>query len=246
MLFAFLVLMLGFAIGARTFTHFVDQKLFSRAEMTKIGTAYFLLMILLLMFISKSRISLWCAIFFPQLIVVAVLIFFVRTRAKRLRDRIRESLLVIHLKMKSGKSFRQSFDEVINESDPFTREKLAEIKSVVVFSQQKLIRTDPFIAEVIIEFIRIDTNSHAGIRRLTVFREKLRIEDDFRRKSGQVLSQIRAQSLIMSGLYVAVGVFIGHQFGWRSNLRLFLVSAILFLSGLVWIWFDGRRMQWKV
>jgi hypothetical protein len=246
MIFSFFVSLLGFVFASRISQHLIDQKFLSRSEMTKIGTACFCVMIFALFIFTRARFALWCAIFLPQLMFAIAIFSLVKRRSRAFREHFREQLTVIHLKMKSGRSFRQALDEVINESDLRYREKLAEIRSVVVFSQQKPMSRDSFVFEVIDEFNRIDRNPHAAIRRLAVFREKLRIEDDFRRKSGQVLAQIRAQSLIMCGLYLAVAIFVGLRFGWRANIKLMSVSLLLFICGLVWIWLSGRRMKWKV
>jgi Flp pilus assembly protein TadB len=246
MTFAFFVSLLGFMIALRIFSHLRKSNLLSKDELTKIGTIYFIAVMSAISISSRLRILLWCAIFAPQALLIIMVKVRLHVRARQFRERFRETLTVVFLKMKAGRSFRQSLDEAIGESDSLMREKLAEIRSVVVFSQQSRGVSDPFVAEVIDEFSRVDRNPHAAIKRLSIFRSKLRIEDDFRHKSGQVLSQIRAQSFIMSGLYLAVAIFVINRFGWSANRVAIVASVCLFTTGLLVIWFGGRRLRWKV
>lgn len=248
MLFAFLISILGFAVAYRISKFFIHRNLLSKSEMTKIGTAFLVVAISFIAIVPRARIALWIAIFLPLSMMAFSLVVLVKTRAKRFRERFLETLTLILLKMKSGKSFRQALAESVDESDRSHRTKLGEIANVVAFSQQDEVASisDEFVREVVVEFKRVDQSPHSAIRRLTVFRDKLRIEDDFRHRSGQALAQIRAQSFVMSGLYLAVLLFTLHRFGWRKNSDVFLASFALFACGAIWIWFGGRRMKWKV
>jgi hypothetical protein len=120
----------------------------------------------------------------------------------------------------------------------------------VAFSQQEKSQrkdqNDPFMRELIEEFRLIDQQPHASLRRLTVLREKIRVEDDFRRRSGQVLARLRAQSLVMCVLYACVFAFMCWHFGFRDNARALSFSAMFFLCGSAWMWAGGRRLTWKV
>jgi len=268
MLFTLIISIFGFAVGIRISESLVGQNLFNQLEMTKIGTAYFALVIFLTLLLPKSHLSAWFAIFAPLLLMIVFISLLVKNRSHAFRVALSESLTLIALKMKAGRSFRQSFSEVAAESNPILRAKLSEIGSLVVFSQQNRdearsdstkssdqvlksigvadVKVNNFVLEVIEELKRIDRQPHAASRRLNVFRDRLRIEDDFRRRSGQVLARIRAQSMIMTGIYVAMAIFIASKFGWRSNIRIFMVSTILFALGSLWIWRGGRNIKWKV
>lgn len=251
MLFVLSVSILGSMIAIRMFSNLIERNLFERSEMTKIGTVYFCSVIMLAVGLPHGYLSLWSAVFIPLAVFAFALASLVRRRAMRFHSAIRVVLASIALKMKSGRSFRQSLSEVTSESDASLRAKLSEIGSVVVFSQQndssrRTLICDPFIAALVFELREIDRQPHAASRRLAVLREKLRIEDDFRRKSGQVLARIRAQSLVMTGLYVALALFMAWKFDWRANLRIFASSALLFCLGSLWMWCGGRSLKWKV
>jgi hypothetical protein len=247
MLFALLISMLGFAFAFRTFTHFIAQDLFDSAFMTKIGTAYFAAVLILIFFVPTSRFSLWCTLFFPLVILAIWLSARVSRRSRIFQREALGVLSILILKMKSGRSFRQSLSEAVSECDRDVRVKLSEIASVVAFSQQgKAAQSDPFVRELIEEFRLIDQQPHASLRRLTVLREKIRVEDEFRRRSGQVLARLRAQSLIMCVLYLCVFIFMVLHFGWRANSRALGASIMCFGCGAVWMWLGGRRLKWKV
>lgn len=247
MLFIFIVSLLGFSFAFRISEGLVQRHLFSRSEMTKIGTAYLCSVWMLFFILPRSRFNLWVALFVPIVVTAIVLLALMTRRLRLFRARFREALTLIVLKMKSGKSYRRAFAEVTEESPSSLRSMLSEISNVVAFSQQNNnVKADPFIEEVVEELLKADASPHFALRRLTSFREKLRMEDEFRRRSGQVMARIRAQSLVMTGLYLAVLIFVAVKFGWRAHQEVIVVSIALFVSGALWIWLGGRRMKWKV
>ena len=247
MLFAFFVSLLAFSIALWIFEQLVEQSFFSKTEMTKIGTAYLAMVLVLIIFLPHTNRAIWFAVMGPLIVASAAAFLVIRNRAKQFRELIRQTLSLISLKMKSGRSFRQALGEACGESPMRFRSKLSEIANAVVFSQQTSERSvHPFITEVIEELVRVDQNPHASMKRLAVYRLKLKIEDDFRRRSGQVLSRIRAQSIVMTCLFAAVFAFMIWNFGWSANSTALLSAALLFACGGVWIYFGGRRLRWRV
>jgi hypothetical protein len=247
MLFSLLVSLLGSLFVIRMFSAAVERNHFAMDGLTKIGTLYFASVGMLLILLPRSHFWTWTSVFLPALIIRISLQWLVRRREREFRESIGEVLSLVALKMKIGRSFRQAFSEVASENSSALRVKLGEIFSSVVFSQQGGQRTGAvFISDLIDELKRIDQQPHSAARRLAVLREKLRTESEFRRKSGQVVSRIRAQSAIMTALYLAIASFIGWKFGFRANAKLFALSSFLFFAGALWIWRGGRRLKWKV
>lgn len=246
MLIAMLLFLFGTLTGIRISRQMLEQSIFSENLMTKIGTVYAFTVLAGSVFVTSSFQKLWMLIFGPQIFVLIYAIYLRKMREKSFRKYFRESLTNLILKMKTGKSLRQALHEIANESDPFMRRKLSEIMEIVVFSQQKSRPSDSFIAQVIRELCRADQNSHSSLRVLTTYRDRLRVEDEFRHKSGQVLSQIRFQALLMTGLYLAVLIFVSFQFGFQRNQKLIGISLLFFILGLAWIFLGGRRLKWKV
>jgi hypothetical protein len=174
-------------------------------------------------------------------------LFLKHMRRKKFEERFEEILNMIILKMKSQKSFRISFSEVIHESSTATQRILIDIRDVVVFSQQnKSIILSAFTQKIIMEFVLADQAPHAALKRLIQFRERLKIQTDFRRKSGQVLQQIRSQSFILTALYIVLFIFVLKRFGFEANQRIIFLSLSLFIIGLGVIFYGGHKIKWKI
>jgi Flp pilus assembly protein TadB len=247
MLFAFFASLFGFAFAYRIAHHFIDHHLFHKREMTKIGTAYFACVIVASSAIPHSRFAVWLIVFAPLVFIFVFLEILVSGRSRAFRRNFVNVLSLVILKMKSGHSFRESFAQAIDESGEELQSILSEIASVVAFSQQENgHRFDPFITEMVEELTLIDRQPHAAVKRLDTLRNRLKVENEFRRRSGQVLSRIRAQSLVMTVLFVAILVFMSVKFGFHRNASVIGVSATLFACGSAWMWLGGRNLKWKV
>ena len=143
--------------------------------------------------------------------------------------------------------FRSAFSEVINESPAATQKILIDIRDVVVFSQQNNHETlSDFTKTIVVEFVQSDRAPHSALKRLVNFRDRLKVQTDFRRKSGQVMQQIRIQSLILSGVYFALFIFVVQKFGFESNHQMILSSILLFLTGIGFIFYKGNKIKWKI
>ncbi len=252
MYFSFVIVLSGMLFAVRIATDVIDRyNLLTRSLMTKIGTTYSVQLIAISLILPHRYVILWTFAFGPQLIFVAVMWALRLFRAHRFRKQFAESLSLLILKMRSGKAFRQAFAEIIQETDKVTeamvKVRLGEIRDLVVFSQQQnRAPSSEFIQEIVTEFRIADREAHAALRRMQTFRARIRCEDDFRRKSGQILRQIRAQSLLLAGLYFAVLIFVVKRFGFQKNSTCIAFSLFLFACGLTWIWTGGRKIKWKV
>lgn len=248
MILEFVIVISGFMFAHRMRDEFVDrQKLVEDTLMTKIGTAYFVIATSSIMF-AHSSLVIWMSVFVPQFAFFIVMKCLKNQRRSGFRANFVSVLTRLILKMKSGRAFRQALSEIIDEVDPQMRSSLLEARDLVVFSQHDAIETvhSPILRAVVCEFRLADQLPHAALRRLLVFREKIQTENEFRRKSGQVLKQIRAQSMLLGGLYLAVLAFVAHQFGAMKHIRLIFASVFLFVMGQIWIWWGGKRFKWKV
>ena len=246
MLIAFLILLVGTVSAIRMSHFFVVQKIILRSSMPKIGTLYFLAVIAVLIFSGRSLLHLWIGVFLPLLFFLAVVAVLKARREARFREEIYHIMNRLILKMKSGKSLRHAMGDLLQEVDPFMRHKFGEIFDFVVFSQHQEKKPSAFVSAIIFELKKVDEEPHAAIRRLITYRDRLQIEAEFRRRSGQIVQQIRIQAILLSGLYLAVLLFVGREFGFRKNLSEIGISLLLFFIGLAWIVFGGRKMRWKV
>lgn len=246
MLMSFSILIFGFLTALRILDEVIGQNILSRKQMTKFGTAYFLICIAL-SFFTHDYFVLWAICFAPHFIFSIFILLLKHMRRKKFEEHFEEILNMIILKMKSQKSFRNSFSEVITESATSTQRILIDIRDVVVFSQQnKSIILSAFTQKIILEFVLADQAPHAALKRLIQFRDRLKIQTDFRRKSGQVLQQIRAQSFILTAIYLALLVFVLKRFGFETNQRIIFLSLSFFIIGLGVIFYGGHKLKWKI
>ncbi len=246
MLIVFLILLFGFITAHRILREVVGQNILTKKQMTNFGTTYVVAIIIFSFFITHI-IVLWVLAFSPHLLFSLFIAILKKYRRKKFEERFEEILSLIILKMKSGKAFRNSFSDVISESPRTIQRILIDIRDVVVFSQQNNPeRISHFVQSIIGEFVEADLVPHAALKRLMSFRSRLRIQSDFRRKSGQVMQQIRIQSLILSGIYFALLVFVIGRFGFIENRRMIIISFLLFGTGLSLIFYKGSKIKWKI
>ena len=195
---------------------------------------------------SSSPLSLWIFIgillisikFFPE-----ILRFFL---LRRLRSALIPLLDGIILGVQSGKSFRSSFHAAVESQTGWVRNQLRELYSLLISSEQHQPLKSALLADFMAEMIEIDRSQSRCADQLRAVRGHLKIQEDFRRRSGQLTQQIKMQAIIVTALYCGLLFFVIAQFGWRAHQKLVIASLILFLTGLFWIFKAGRRMEWKV
>jgi hypothetical protein len=245
-IFIFIQLAFGFQIALRTLQYFSERKIFSNMVLTKIGTAYFLSICALIFCLRLSPFLLWNMLFLP----IGIL-FFSRQLVGQIRMRkFRQDFLLllnhVMLLMKSGRSWMESMELANQSLHPFSQVKMQELLRAVVFSAQKPIFKEIFLNEIYFELKQIHQSPHMSIRRLQSLRNKLQMQENFRRKSGQALHQVKAQVVLMSFLYFALLIFTVVQFGWRTYRSLYGVSLILFLVGILITYSMGKKIKWSV
>jgi hypothetical protein len=90
----------------------------------------------------------------------------------------------------------------------------------------------------------LNSNSHIS-EQLTAFRRILSLQHNLRHRSRQTLMQNRAQAIVCAVIYVfilALSIMF-LRFEWMSNV--FLVSLLLQISGIYFVFTIGRKISWK-
>lgn len=237
---------IGLFLHARILQIVFSQYKMQKTDLTKIGTGIFLCGIFLNVLFRES--------FFLQIggqIFLAFGLFFVAWKISESRIRtVRQSFSLVLdeviLQMSSGKSFRDSMTQVCERQVGSLRIFLEDLVLSVVFSQQpKMWSNDLFFQEIVAEFQLIDRSNAKSLDRLRSFRKKIRTQLDFRRKSGQILSQIRTQSMVMSIFYLSLLVYVICSQGFAKNSQLILMSCLFFFLGSFWIYRIGKAYRWK-
>lgn len=100
-------------------------------------------------------------------------------------------------------------------------------------------------AELMSEFGRAHRSSAKVVDQIVSFRRICRVRTSFRRKSGQVTAQTRAQAAISCLLYAPLVIFHFNQADepWNSRLA---VSLGAFCCAQIWIHLGSRRVKWTV
>ncbi|MBL7689534.1 MAG: hypothetical protein JNJ49_15965 [Bdellovibrionaceae bacterium] len=253
----------GYLILAQSAVRFLRARWVSPLELTKIGTASFVIAFLVGKVVNMhSLMQLWLVVNAAPVLVFVSTGFLIYSRRRTFEARVDELLVSLLFLMKQGNSMRSALDIVTQQSSPTMRVHVRELTRAVVFSQQeselelpekssKDDRNSPrswlfdrSFARLVSELRWIDRESPTPVRSLNDLRERLRNETKIRRRSGQATAQTRAQSIVMTLLFVALAIFSMSFFGTSEVVRWILLSAPLFIVGSIWIWRGGRRIRW--
>ncbi|WP_172795289.1 hypothetical protein [Bdellovibrio bacteriovorus] len=150
------------------------------------------------------------------------------------------------LGLQTGKSFRSSLYAAIENQSGWMRHQLMELYQSLAMSENVIAMKSALLQDFRDEILEIDRSQSRCIDQVRALRRELKMHEDFRRRSGQVSQQLKMQAIIVTALYVALLFFVIMQFGFKEHGKLILMSCLIFLSGLIWIFAMGRRLKWKV
>jgi len=248
-LLVFVFLFIFFASGLlfvhRMLMQLQQERIFATSTLTKIGTVFFLSLVLFaaLMPMRFAMIT---------ICVLQAMFSFLMSAVARFRENHfkKSALAVIEeivLSMKTGRSFRHAFEDAKRSCDAFTQQKLAEIMSLVAFSQQTETSVMSKFAKFLVEeFTHVDQKPYRSIQRLEILRTRLKMERNFRRRSGDAVKQVRLQALVLLILYICMFVAVSQHVQLVQYLSLLMTSMMLMLTGYVLMWWLVRSFRWKV
>jgi hypothetical protein len=149
------------------------------------------------------------------------------------------------LSMRAGKSFRLSLQNAAAELDDglLATHLRPWVKSLQVTNP--VVHRPSWWKNITLELTAIDKQSHQALLRLQRWRELLKLETQFRRRSGQIMVQIRLQAILVGALYCGLLVYSSNQGYWRESPGLLCISILLFLAGMGFILSLGRRVKWN-
>lgn len=103
-----------------------------------------------------------------------------------------------------------------------------------------------FTKHYILELRAILISSSRVIDQIQSFRDGLKIQYHFRNKSNQVTQQIKAQAIVATAIYVMLFLISLTQLRLNEYPRLMMISALMFLCGLILIFKLGGSIKWKI
>lgn len=170
--------------------------------------------------------------------------FFRRFLDERDRAALPALLDELVLTMKAGRSLRFALVEVSDRTKGRMGRVLREIAARLEHGAS-MDGMRGLSLELMREMSRIHRSQVKVVDQVVSFRRICRVRANFRRKSGQVTAQTRAQAAISFLLFAPLVVFHFHQSEDPLNGRLAL-AVVMFLGAQAWIHFGSRRVKWTV
>ncbi len=81
---------------------------------------------------------------------------------------------------------------------------------------------------------------------LVMFKQGLKVENRFLARTSQVTRQIKAQALVACLVYGLIFLLSYYQLNLMDSMKTVVLSLILFLMGIIFIFTIGRKIKWKV
>ncbi|MDX9731389.1 MAG: hypothetical protein RBT63_06420 [Bdellovibrionales bacterium] len=231
-------------------TILVRSRVVSALEMTKIGTGGLLIVLILMMTAPPRTIfAFWMQTQVPLFMIVASSFLLAKQRDRRLVESFDEVLSNLIVRMKNGCSLQAGIAAIAEENRSSHRLRLLEVARSVAFSPQNDARNalhNGRIREIVRELCEVSRLNRSQIQELQRWRERIRRERSFRRRSVQATAQVRAQAIVLSVIYGLLAFFSVAVFGWSVSREPFQLSLPFFLLGLFLILRGGGRVKWSV
>ncbi len=246
MFLLFIVSMFGYVLVHRIFSEITIEFAVSSRSSHLMMLVFLLLFALVSFILRSSPFTLW---FFIGILLIS-LNFFPTILRILMEMRLRVALIPlldgVLLGVQTGKSFRMALHSSIECQQGWVRNQLRELHSLLLTNEQGHSLKSALLKDFMAELVEIDHSKTRCAEQVRALRRHLKIQEDFRRRSGQLTQQIKMQAIIVTLLYFGLVSFVITQFGWSKHRSLLFLSLIMFLTGLVWIFSAGRRMKWKI
>lgn len=246
MLILFLISMLGHTLVHRNISVITQQFSLSSNIFRSIARSNLALFAVVTAIWSQSPASLWLFIgillislkLFPEILRIFLI--------KELSRALIPLLDQVIMGLQTGNSFRVSLRAAIENQGGWKRNQLREVYESVVSTDRTSDLKSAVLKDFLLEMIEIDASQSRSVDQVRALRRQLKMQEDFRRRSGQVTQQIKMQAIIVTALFLALLTFIIGQFGYVAHRNLIFGSVSIFIVGLIWIFAIGRRMKWKI
>ncbi len=244
-MFPFLICFFGYAIKIRLFSALFARFNLEKNIQTKVF-AIILLFDLLSTRLAPSVLAIWCY----QLVMIITICCLPRWLQTHLESQLQRIVVPFldHaiLSIQSGNPLRNSVKESANSFVGWKKYELLKACSSLILSSEEINLQSDVLRRLFDEIGWIDRGRNKTLEQLRSLRWHYKVQEDFRRRSGQISQQTRIQAVIMTILYISLLLFNGFEFGFKEQLTLILFSVALFTTGLVLVFSIGRRLKWKV
>ena len=241
----FLLTCFGLFTLYRIVFYLFEEKILAKEQFEKWNMG-FLFCFLFISWIFKSSFLLWTFHFLSFVVILFLLGWGAYiSRRKKFRDHLIIVLRHTLLMMQSGFSFREAFKSSLSHYKGPLGTLFANIFHFMAFPQENPYG-DPFTLEIIKDLQEIDQLPMNPMDNIRLLCHRLELIRKFEEKSHRVLYQIRFQSALMTIFFTGLTIYVLFSFPLREVILLVTVASLLFVSGLLWVFLDGRRIRWKI
>ncbi len=241
--------MFGNMIVIRILRRFRDRSLISTTSLTKIGTAFALLISFGAIFLIPRAEFLLLALIVCAVVLQLLLKVRENRRIEILVDRFPQFLDRWLLNLRTGSANTSARERALISSDDQFRALIKPLFDAVSTNEHPA-RVDSahlfLTAHIVHELRAIHSQSHNTVPRLQNLRKSLARESAFRRKSGQALRQASIQSSVLVLMHLALCVFTAFRCGFWACADLIAVSTLLTVAGMVILRLLARRIRWTI
>ncbi len=217
--------------------------LLRETQMTKIVAAFFILNLCISILPTRS-LSLFTLIWALLASAFAILPFLIRqSRRRELREQLLFVVTSVLLHVRLGLAFRTAIVKTGDYIGGYAGAKIRNLNDLLV-TKAPIDQVDAVFAEFYSVLVECESEPHLSSERLSRFRQKLIVKENFRKKKAQALHQLRAQAAILTLIFIAVFAFVIFRFGYQEQSRLLILSASLFSFGLLVTLSIGRKVRW--
>lgn len=239
-----LISIFGLVVGHLTVQSAFEFQLFEKAKLLSMQFVMSLFILCInLSLRSHMYVQLFC-IFFCVLVPWIVLCALLYHRRGQFRPMTIEILDAVMVRMRSGHALKESFMWAVSFKPLWIQKVYIDFLQASQFKTNIL--ADQQMSWVFSEIEKINQTKHKQIERFRNMRRKLKIEENFRRKSRKALTQVHAQAWVLSIMYVVL-LLITIKFNAAKNLKgVIALSTTLFAVGLLFLLRIGKNYKWKL
>ena len=234
----------------RIFSIYKKQHFFTLKNMTKIGTFYFVLLIVLYFKFFLEPFWFFIATLSALFVFPIIILVVVKFHQHQFHSEFLRFLSVVILRMHRGEGFLMASHGSL-ESEIWKQDHL--LKSLVdnvTFSQQKYGQYTGLFGQLLYEiqseFRDVRNNQHQAIDRLCNLRKNLRDRFIFRQKSRQIWGFFLYQTGILSLIYIGIFIYIIQEVGFYEHQKVIFLSFIFYFAGLISIYFLAKGKKWAI
>ncbi len=246
MFIVFLIFLSGNFFEARILSEMEERKLIFSSERKKFHLVCVVFKFFSCFFMKKSLILAWFVLLLPALSLKFVSFQIKFSRETRFEEHFLEFLNLFLLYLKSGRSFSASFQLSVQNSQQNHRQKLTELYNHIFFADRFVEKTDSqFLNSVILDLSRALKAPQNASKLVKSLRDRLRSEKKLRERAKVMTQSARTQAFFLTPIFLGLTIFCGINFGFKNNASMFLLSAMLFSLGILWLLQIGRSFKWR-